>query len=349
VQEDRVVLQLIKKMVYGKILVETIKKDDEMRKKILNLMMFWVMTGLLSGVFFAGTVQSLTGWLSGWKYCRGAVIHNTLKDNLADRLVKIENPVYNENGLLGSWHFDKTGNNQTPDTSGNGKNAHLYNVSSAKGRFGNGLHFNGTDAYVDCGDIGLVKTVEFYIEDNNSTDGVLELNPEAYISLAAGQIKTTGFVSPIIYVNGIIDQPLSKGFNHVVVTTTTAISSNPVKIGVAHSDYTQGVIDEVRIYSWGLNREVVLSHYQAKAKLNYADIRFTDAGGTALIKHWMEKDGTFWVKVPSVPAAANKVICVYYGNEEASDSSVDLKPEVDALQPAGPEVTVDVFGEAENS
>ncbi|RLI41567.1 hypothetical protein DRO69_11410, partial [Candidatus Bathyarchaeota archaeon] len=62
--------------------------------------------------------------------------------------------------------------------------------------------------------------------------------------------------------------------------------------------------------------------YEAKAKLNYDDIRFADSN-LAPLSYWKESDGNFWVKVPSIPNGT-KTIYVYYGNSQAtSDSNGD--------------------------
>jgi hypothetical protein len=60
-----------------------------------------------------------------------------------------------------------------------------------------------------------------------------------------------------------------------------------------------------------------------------SDIRFTDNDGQTLLNYWIA-DGintsstTIWVKVPSIPANANKTIYLYYGNPSATSlSSID--------------------------
>jgi len=58
-----------------------------------------------------------------------------------------------------------------------------------------------------------------------------------------------------------------------------------------------------------------------------ADVRFTDTDGSTILRHWKRSynSGTrtaeFWVRVPSIPAAGNKIIYLYYHNPSASDVS----------------------------
>lgn len=302
---------------------------------------------LFKGVSLAGD----RAWLSGHTYSKGIIINNAGSVPLSNYLLKITNPVYDEAGLAGSWHFDSVINNQTPDSSGNGKNATVYGYGAtlSAGKFGRGMSFSGSGNYVDCGNIGSVKSVEFYIDDSSYAGGVLELNSAAYVSISGGKITATGFSSPVIYVNGAVDKSLSKGFNHIVVTTDTAIEASAVKIGVANSVYTTngGIIDEARLYNRGLTSDEAAG--RGKAKLNYGDIRFTDSDGTTPLNYWLEKDGTFWIKVPLIPKDSNKIIYVYYGNSNAdSVSDTRLADEVSKRKPAVPEPTVNIYAEQGN-
>ena len=62
-------------------------------------------------------------------------------------------------------------------------------------------------------------------------------------------------------------------------------------------------------------------------KADFSDIRFTDSDGTTLINYWLESEtdstsATFWVKIPSIPAApSTATIYMYYGNSAATSAS----------------------------
>ena len=61
-------------------------------------------------------------WLTGYGYRKAVIIRNPT-DNpsaISNYQVKVTNPIYNESGLVGSWHFDNLASGQTPDTSGKG-------------------------------------------------------------------------------------------------------------------------------------------------------------------------------------------------------------------------------------
>ncbi len=187
------------------------------------------------------------GWLSGYNYRKAIVVNNSGASALSDYQVQVTNPIYDETGLVGSWHLEEGTGTAVADSSGNGKNGTMNGVSywTTAGKFGNGFNGSGTN-YAGIGNIGTgIKTVEFWINDSNAADGILELiNNATYISIAGSAITATGFTSPVIYVNGSsASAALSAGWNHVVVTTNTGIAANGVNIGEANNDYTAGIID----------------------------------------------------------------------------------------------------------
>lgn len=63
---------------------------------------------------------------------------------------------------------------------------------------------------------------------------------------------------------------------------------------------------------------------KAHAKVDASDLRFTDASGTSLLVHEVEKFTnatgalTAWVKIPALSAASNTTLFLYYGNATAT-------------------------------
>ena len=86
------------------------------------------------------------------------------------------------------------------------------------------------------------------------------------------------------------------------------------------------------------NTGVAITDYQVQVNLDTSnfnfsqansdgsDIRFTAADGITLLPYWLETwiagtSATFWVKVPSLPAAGNVTINLYSGNPSAASAS----------------------------
>jgi len=146
------------------------------------------------------------------------------------------------------------------------------------GSQGTAISLDGVDDYVGVGDVGSVKTVEFWINNSNTTDGILELvNNATYISISSSAISLTGFTSTSTYINGVKTSTLSSGWNHVVVTAD-AVSAASLNIGEANSDYMGGTIDEVRVYNRVLSAEEIRYHYNRGGPVAYW--KFDEGNGT---------------------------------------------------------------------
>ena len=100
-------------------------------------------------------------WMdSAWQY-RTAIAVNNSGSALTDYqvLVNTTNFVYNNSGLVGSWHFSEGAGNRTADSSGLGNDG-TYKGSS--------LQFDGVDDYVN-------------VPDSNSLDITGDLSVEAWV------------------------------------------------------------------------------------------------------------------------------------------------------------------------
>ncbi|MDD3399647.1 MAG: LamG-like jellyroll fold domain-containing protein [Candidatus Paceibacterota bacterium] len=151
-------------------------------------------------------------------------------------------------------------------------------VPQSGGKLGGGaLEFDGDD-YVDIGNVGNVQAVEFWLNNSNTADGILELiNNSTYVSISGGAITATGFTSPTIYVNGSsASASLATGWNHVVITDTASVAAASFQIGEANGDYMSGIIDEVSVYNRALSDAEVRFHY--------------NKGGP--VAHWKLNDGS---------------------------------------------------------
>ena len=116
-----------------------------------------------------------------------------------------------------------------------------------------------------------------------------------------------------VYINGTYNKQYNlSSYGNLTTPTRFGASSD------GSSYQFKGTVDETKIYNRALSAAEVLAQYNASnVRLDYGDVRFTDSDGMTLLNYWMEKDGTFWAKVPSVPASSTKTIYMYYGNASA--------------------------------
>jgi len=203
-------------------------------------------------------------------------------------------------GLVGYWRLNQNSGTRAFDESGAGNDATLFNMDPGSdwvsGRAGNGLDFDGSDDYLDCGGSNAfelnqitiacwVNSTEsaayrqlvcknqgagmnsYYLSLNNLRPAVFlggtsnEGWHQAFTSLTPGQWHHVAFTYDgnrvIIYIDGSADRVISP-----VTGTVNPNSGTPVWIG-SRSDIAgrefDGVLDDVRIYNRPLrSSEIVL-------------------------------------------------------------------------------------------
>jgi hypothetical protein len=307
-----------------------------------------------------------SSWLAGWGYRRAIRISNYSSSSLTDYQVLISNPVYNEDGLVLSFHFNEGSGTVAYDSSGNGNNGNLVNGPTwVDGKFGKALSFDGVNDYVEANDsIGTFSyltiaawfklnslpssyaTIYFNGDGSGGNDIHLAITSDGAIFSRADAPSecdisiwksSSGLVSPgnwyhVVVVFDTVNDVKKVYLNGTLVQNVTYTCSIPTanykdEIGRAYDNsflnnwYFNGVIDEVRIYNRALSDVEIQALYQAKARLDYGDIRFADSDGSTQLNYWQEVDGKFWVKVPSIPASTTKTIYVYYGNPNTTSLS----------------------------
>ncbi|MBI5360562.1 MAG: DUF2341 domain-containing protein [Planctomycetes bacterium] len=303
----------------------------------------------ISGNSVQMIVPADTWWNSSYAYRKAITIDNQNGTSLSDYQVKVINPVYDETGLVGSWNFDEGLGTAVADTSGNSNNGTLSGTPTwSAGKFGNGISFNGNSdvmaiTSISCGSAYTIETWFSYPQPaatggNTLTRGVT-FDHQVYVEPSAKQLGVYDNQSGTNFRgSGFYMTSLTNGWHHLVASASgsstvfyidgSVVGTSPFKssaqisyIGNYQGGSQQfGTIDEVRIYNRTLLIAEIKAHYNAKAKLNYGDSRFTNASGTEL-PYWLEKDGTFWVKISginSLPLNSLSTIYMYYGNPSAS-------------------------------
>ncbi|MBI2595347.1 DUF2341 domain-containing protein [Candidatus Daviesbacteria bacterium] len=172
-------------------------------------------------------------------------------------------------GLVGYWKMDESSGNAS-DSSGNGTTLTNNGVTTyASGKFGNAGSFNGTTQYLNTATaINSIQTVSFWVNTPDTTNYFVNLiNSSAYITSSSGTFTATGFTTPSIYVNGVLNGTLTaSSWNLVTITTGTGINANAFAAGLTndgsnHFLTNTSKMDEVRLYNRALSPAEVSQLY----------------------------------------------------------------------------------------
>ncbi|MCK4554430.1 hypothetical protein KAU19_05750 [Candidatus Parcubacteria bacterium] len=191
--------------------------------------------------------------------------------NLLRKSTVVNAPLTNKftDGLVGYWSFDgqdmdwASSTAEALDRSGNSNNGDVKNgATPAIGKVGQGLEFDGTDDYVDCGDVyNGIKTISFWIKAGSLTEKIIDLNGTANIEVINGTITANNF-SPTVYVDGVLASTIDTDWHYIIIATSTGINASAVDIGRIGAGYFGGILDEVRIYNYALSADEILKHYR---------------------------------------------------------------------------------------
>jgi len=303
--------------------------------------------------------------------------------NLTDYQVQINPNIYNNTGLVGSWHFSEGSGALALDASGLGNNGTLTNGPVwAAGKFGNGLQFDGVNDYALVPDNPSFKfyenfTLLAWVKTSAAVDGIVINNlnqANGYGYMLRVNYPSAGIVF-LQYHNGATSlalsatKPVNDGQWHQIVgvrekgslakiyvdgilNATTADPGFAMSYGTiglefggsydsrfggfppsTNTEPLNGTIDELRIYNRSLSAQEISDIYNAsKARLDYADLRFTYYNSTssaeAQLPFWQESDQSVWLKA-SLRSGSN-TFYMYYGNSSAGSASNSS-----AIVPAG--------------
>ncbi|MCX6791130.1 MAG: LamG domain-containing protein, partial [Candidatus Gribaldobacteria bacterium] len=138
----------------------------------------------------------------------------------------------------------------------------------ADGKYSCGLQFNGTNDYASSSNSVSMATgtLSFWAKPNTTTQKLLQLTAGNYVQLISGVASTTGFGTPTIYIDGKQTTTFpDTNWHHITVVSTASITANATYLGRVGTSYYNGLLDDVRIYNYGLTADQVRNVYNAGA------------------------------------------------------------------------------------
>lgn len=117
-----------------------------------------------------------------------------------------------------------------------------------------GYSFDGIDDLIDFGNVGLVKSISFWVNPASSTLPLFEETDDVGVSISSWNISYPSWDN--CYVNNIETNKITTGWNNIVLTSETYVDVSELRFGLLNTDYFEGYIIGIRIY-----RDVIPASY----------------------------------------------------------------------------------------
>ncbi|MDI6774538.1 MAG: LamG domain-containing protein [Verrucomicrobiota bacterium] len=117
------------------------------------------------------------------------------------------------------------------------------------------LPFNGTADYVDTFGFATIRSLEFWVRNENDSDALMALTGASSLSISNRMVTVLGFgaQSPAIYVNGNPNSTrLVPGWNHVALVWSAMVNASGLTVGRVGADYMEGLLDEMAVWDRAL-------------------------------------------------------------------------------------------------
>ena len=145
-------------------------------------------------------------------------------------------------GLVASYTFANPIKGELIDESGNG------NVGTVVGGISTREGMAFSDAYVDYGAIGNVKTISFRINLQSTTENIFEgASNDLEVYANAGTLTYPDYDNA--YIDGIDTDVITTGWHTITVTSSTNVNLTAAKIGIINTTYGDFEIAENQFYS----------------------------------------------------------------------------------------------------
>lgn len=156
--------------------------------------------------------------------------------------------------LVSRWRLDDPDVVQDLGWKGNGNDGSGVNLAAAniiEGIAGRkATRFNGTDERVDCGDVGTIRTISFWVRPDTTTEEIVLLSSGNDIMVNGGTITYTGVSASATYVNGQASTTLAADeWQHVVCVLDADHAASDFRLATDETNYGDIDLDEVMVFN----------------------------------------------------------------------------------------------------
>lgn len=171
-----------------------------------------------------------------------------------------------ESGLVAGWDMRPAGG-VIPDQVGGSDGMIHGGAFYQSGILGNALKFNGVDGYIDCGNVGTIKSLAFWTNPETTTEDFIDLDGGTHtVEVVAGTITATGWVAVSIFVDGVATTALKAGLKQrVVISSATGFAASAVKLG-KETIFLDGTMGNPEFFSTEKDVAWALADYLEGAK-----------------------------------------------------------------------------------
>jgi len=182
-------------------------------------------------------------------------------------------------GNIGTINIGAAGSQTQVGTCTDGLSTSAWN-NGAVGKFNSSLNFDGTDDYVSVANtISNVQSLSLWAKpaSTSAAIGLIKLATGIDVKINnGGSIGTDGITSPTIYINGHTGGKVTASqWNHIVVTTGTAITANAITLGKTQQGVLNGQLDDVRLFNYPLTPLQVQLLYNNNSAVQFAPLTGT--------------------------------------------------------------------------
>ena len=184
--------------------------------------------------------------------------------------------VIDPSDAVGAWGTAKEDTTELTDLSGNSHIAAIEGPMPAEG-FIQSRRFGAIRDYLDCGNIGNVKTVSMLVKPATTTEYFNDLNGTANIDALSATIRANNFTSPTIYKDGVESSVLvANKWNHIIVSTASALAASAFNIGKISSNYLDGWITFLIADDDEWSTTEKTTNFNTFARLPFWAVNYTD-------------------------------------------------------------------------
>lgn len=184
--------------------------------------------------------------------------------------------VVDSSGAVLSIGNTKESTTELKDLSGNLNHATINGPMPDEGLI-RARRLDGVDDFLDCGNVGTVKTIEIFVKPTTVTEYFIDLNATATIDALAGTIRANNITSPTIFNDGVVSSTIVDNvWNHIIVSTASPVSASDFNIGKIASNYLDGLVGFVIAHIDELTASEKITRFNSLATLPTWGIKYTD-------------------------------------------------------------------------